>query len=81
MVDCTGLENRRPARDREFESHLFRQLAIQIKRLGAFFIYTYQKTYQTDRWLGVPDFWCHDQSVARFSLAVKSAEPGYDGRI
>ena len=25
MVDCTGLENRQPARVREFESHRFRQ--------------------------------------------------------
>ena len=25
VVDCTGLENRRPARVREFESHRFRQ--------------------------------------------------------
>jgi hypothetical protein len=26
VVDCTGLENRRPARVREFESHRFRQI-------------------------------------------------------
>ena len=30
VVDCTGLENRRPERVREFESHRFRQLPAQV---------------------------------------------------
>ena len=38
MVDCTGLENRRPARVREFESHLFRQQALFHAAFGPFFI-------------------------------------------
>ena len=38
MVDCTGLENRRPARVREFESHLFRQEPLFHAAFGPFFI-------------------------------------------
>jgi hypothetical protein len=38
VVDCIGLENRRTARFREFESHLFRQSPNQIERFGAFFV-------------------------------------------
>ena len=34
MVDCTGLENRRPARAREFESHRFRQ-SVRVPRVQA----------------------------------------------
>jgi hypothetical protein len=37
VVDCTGLENRRPARVREFESHRFRQLpVIRVSGPGLF---------------------------------------------
>jgi hypothetical protein len=49
VVDCTGLENRRLERVREFESHRFRQITIKLAPFGAFFIfhpafhpYTYQ---------------------------------------
>jgi len=41
VVDCTGLENRRLERVREFESHRFRQKtkkAVDIQRL---FFYSY----------------------------------------
>jgi putative addiction module killer protein len=31
VVDCTGLENRRPARVREFESHRFRQNDVSCR--------------------------------------------------
>ena len=48
VVDCTGLENRRLERVREFESHRFRQMAAQgypsitdVQRpRGAFFMAT-----------------------------------------
>jgi DNA-binding MarR family transcriptional regulator len=38
VVDCNGLENRRLARVREFESHRFRQNFCKNAPFGAFFI-------------------------------------------
>jgi hypothetical protein len=46
VVDCTGLENRRLERVREFESHRFRQITIKLAPYGAFLFPTYHKTYQ-----------------------------------
>jgi hypothetical protein len=48
VVDCTGLENRRLEKVREFESHRFRQNPNQIKRLGAFFVSTIKSTVHQD---------------------------------
>lgn len=45
MVDCTGLENRRLERVREFESHRFRQRLRKYVLYRTFFVSTYPKTY------------------------------------
>ncbi len=43
VVDCTGLENRRLERVREFESHRFRQTSTQNAPSGAFCICAHHK--------------------------------------
>ena len=47
MVDCTGLENRQPARVREFESHRFRQQVNIYASLEVFLISTHTSTHMT----------------------------------
>ena len=75
MVDCTGLENRRSERNREFESHLFRHDDYEITSFyEVFFRLNGPPATPYVSWLpGIRHAELDSASMAAFRVATQTA--------